>query len=236
MAAAGLVGAAASRRGGGVSLLSLSQGERRVACAGAQAPRAREQLLPQALGVLAEHGVDFGAEHRPQAAIEFALQLARAPGDVADVVARLVRRGLDDFVDRRDAEREVQILHQVHRAFTRVVLAPHQSDQRAARERPAVVHGFLDLLRGLVLREQADQRTLRRPVENHADMAAVGRRRGDEHGLAIVGVAKRRMCDQQHRVVVAALSGCRRGSKQGAGGKQGEHRAHPGVSSGAAMH
>src|SRR5204863_5506367 len=66
-----------------------------------------QQLFPEPLGVLAEHHVDVGVQHRPQAAVDLALQLAGTPADIADEVARLVRRGLDYVVDRVGAEREV---------------------------------------------------------------------------------------------------------------------------------
>src|SRR3954451_22882133 len=54
-----------------------------------------------------------------------------------------------------------------------------------------------------MLGEQAAEGALGRPVDDDADVAAVGRRRGEQHGLAILEVAERGMRDQQNRVVLA---------------------------------
>src|SRR3954471_21501905 len=51
--------------------------------------------------------------------------------------------------------------------------------------------------------EQAAEGAPGRPVDDEPDVAAVGRRRGEQHGLAVLEVAERRMRDQQDRVVLA---------------------------------
>ena len=63
-------------------------------------------------------------------------------------------------------------------------LAADHRDERAGGERPAEEHRLGDLLRRLVLGEQARERAPRRLVEDHADMAAARGRAGDEHASA----------------------------------------------------
>src|SRR5512134_197483 len=175
--------------------------------AGADAARLLLQLFPQALGVLAEDGLEIRALHRPQAAFDLALELTWTPADIAHEIARLVRRGLDDVVDRVGAEREVKALHQQHRARARRVVGLDQRDERAAREGPAVVHGVGDLLRRLVLGKEAAERAPRRAVEDHPHMAAIRRGRSDQHRLPVLEVAKRWMRHQDHRLILSLGDG-----------------------------
>jgi len=186
--------------------------------------RLLQQLLPQTLGVLAKYRLDVGPEHRPQAVVDLAPQLARAPADVADVVARLVRRGLDHVVDGRRAKREVQVLRQGHRA-TRVAACAHQRHQRVARKRSAVVHGLANPLRGLVLGKQAAQRAPGGPVQDHADVPAIGRGTRDDHGLRVVGIAQPWLGDQQHRRAFTVL-GVREPARQGEQGADRQRTQH----------
>jgi hypothetical protein len=151
--------------------------------------------------------------HRPQAAVDFAFQLARAPADIADEIARLVRRGLDDVIDGVRPEREIQILLQQHRAAAGGAVGLHQSHQSAARKRATVEHRLHHFLRRLVLGEQTAKGAPRGAIEDHADMPAVRRRRRNQHGLAIFQVAERGVRDQ-HDCVVRRLRAHESGKKE----------------------
>jgi len=75
-----------------------------------------------------------------------------------------------------------------------------------------------------VLREEAAEGALRRPVEDHADVAAVRRGRRDQHGLAVVEVAEQRMRDEDHRLVLGSRRrGERRRSEREQHAKHGSH-------------
>ena len=58
-----------------------------------------------------------------------------------------------------------------------------------------------------MLGEQAAQRAPGRAVEDHADVAAVGRGRGEQHRLPVVEVAEHRVRDQEYRFVFLRLRG-----------------------------
>jgi len=65
-----------------------------------------------------------------------------------------------------------------------------------------------------VVGKQASERAPRRSVEDHADVAAIGRGRGDQHRLPVVQVAERRVRDQEYRFIFLRLRGERQGEDQ----------------------
>src|SRR5262249_8684129 len=103
--------------------------------------RAPEQLLPDAPGVPARDEIGVRVEHVPQAAVDFLPKLARPPCYVAHVIARLVRRLLDDVVDDRALGGEEQLLHHLYRPGTWRVVDVDDREDRLPQHRTAEEHG-----------------------------------------------------------------------------------------------
>src|SRR5499426_3919843 len=124
-----------------------------------------QELFPEDVGVLPEHGVRIGIEDEPQATVDLASELAGPPADVAHVVPGLVRALLDDLVDGIDVDREVEVRHDQERTGAGAPIAAYDRDERAGRERTAEEDRLGDSLGRLVLWEQARERTPRRLVD-----------------------------------------------------------------------
>src|SRR5882672_11435462 len=115
---------------------------------GGYRPGSPKQLLPESRRILAEDELGVGLEHVPHPPVDLLAQLARPPGDIADVVARFVGRLFDDVVYDCALSREEQLFQDLDRSGAGRVIDVDHRENRLAQHRPAEVHRIAHQLGG----------------------------------------------------------------------------------------
>jgi hypothetical protein len=161
--------------------------------------RFQHELFPHAAGVFAEHEIGARRLHVPALARELAFQLPRRPAGEARIQAIALPALAEQPLDVVRVHGEINAFQHVKCRSVGWALRAVQRHQNLAHDGAAEVNRVAALF--MLFRQ--------RPVENHADRAAI-ERLGDEHyGLAEVRVGEAGLGHQQYRVGRLLRQRCR---------------------------
>jgi hypothetical protein len=152
--------------------------------------RFQHELFPHAAGVFTKHEIRARRLHVPALARELAFQLARRPAGETRVETVAAARPGEQLLDVLRVHGDVDAFENVEGRCLGRAFRAKQRHQHLAHHRTAEVHRVAGLF---MLARQ-------RPVENHADRAAVQRLGDEHHAFAEVRVGEPRLRHQEHAI------------------------------------